>query len=144
MTTAIQDTLKQQNANLEQLKGLLEQELHLISSRDAESLMNVVKEKESLLDDIHKLDTITSTQYQALANEQAPIPDDVTTLIEDAKSLLEECKYRTEINQKAVEQGQLKLSHLRNLLMEIRAKESLTYDKSGKTQGGFMGKGVSA
>ncbi len=50
----------------------------------------------------------------------------------------------TDVNQVAVEQGQLRLAHLRNLMMEVRAKESLTYDKAGKKKGGFSGKGVSA
>lgn len=49
--------------------------------------------------------------------------------MEQAKRLLDDCKYRTQVNQKAVEQGQLRLTHLRNLMMEVRAKESLTYDK---------------
>ncbi|HAD89852.1 MAG TPA: flagellar biosynthesis protein FlgN, partial [Alteromonas macleodii] len=33
---------------------------------------------------------------------------------------------------------------LRNLMMEVRAKESLTYDKKGKPKGGTLGSGVSA
>lgn len=51
---------------------------------------------------------------------------------------------RRQINQKAVEQGQLRLTHLRNLMLEVRAKESLTYDKSGKPNASRSGSGVSA
>ena len=65
-------------------------------------------------------------------------------LMANAKKLLDDCKYRTQVNQKAVEQGQLRLTHLRNLMMEVRAKESLTYDKKGKPKGGTLGSGVSA
>ena len=65
-------------------------------------------------------------------------------LMTNAKKLLDDCKYRTQVNQKAVEQGQLRLTHLRNLMMEVRAKESLTYDKKGKPKGGTLGSGVSA
>ncbi len=135
--------LQQQIANLEHLALLLEQELHLISSRDAEALMNLLKEKEQTLDTIQQSDMSISKQYQSLVNESS-VPDDVSELIATAKKLLEECKYRTSVNQKAVEQGQLRLTHLRNLMLEVRAKESLTYDKSGKPKGSGLGRGVSA
>ena len=135
--------LQQQIANLEHLALLLEQELHLISSRDAEALMNLLKEKEQTLDTIQQSDMSISKQYQSLVNESS-VPDDVSELIATAKKPLEECKYRTSVNQKAVEQGQLRLTHLRNLMLEVRAKESLTYDKSGKPKGSGLGRGVSA
>jgi flagella synthesis protein FlgN len=144
MINALLDNLKQQNQNLDSLKAILEQELHLIGSRDAESLMSLLSDKEQLLTQIQTLDATTATQYTALVEKKASIPTEVTTLTETAKELLLQCQFRTQINKTAVEQGQLKLAHLRNLLMELRAKESLTYDKSGKTQGGFLGKGVSA
>ena len=130
--------LQQQIANLEHLALLLEQELHLISSRDAEALMNLLKEKEQTLDTIQQSDMSISKQYQSLVNESS-VPDDVSELIATAKKLLEECKYRTSVNQ-----GQLRLTHLRNLMLEVRAKESLTYDKSGKPKGSGLGRGVSA
>lgn len=135
--------LQQQIANLEHLALLLEQELHLISTRDAEALMNLLKEKEQTLDTIQQSDIAINKQYQALVKETA-VPDDVSELIAKARKLLEECQYRTSVNQKAVEQGQLRLTHLRNLMLEVRAKESLTYDKSGKPKGSGLGRGVSA
>ena len=135
--------LQQQIANLEHLALLLEQELHLISTRDAEALMNLLKEKEQTLDTIQQSDIAINKQYQALVKETA-VPDDVSELIAKARKLLEECQYRTAVNQKAVEQGQLRLTHLRNLMLEVRAKESLTYDKSGKPKGSGLGRGVSA
>ena len=46
MAQALEQLLEQQIDNLVHLSGLLEQELHLISSRDAEALMNLLKEKE--------------------------------------------------------------------------------------------------
>ncbi len=135
--------LQRQIANLEHLALLLEQELHLISTRDAEALMNLLKEKEQTLDTIQQSDIAINKQYQALVKETA-MPDDVSELVAKARKLLEECQYRTSVNQKAVEQGQLRLTHLRNLMLEVRAKESLTYDKSGKPKGSGLGRGVSA
>lgn len=143
MSQTLPQALGQQIANLEHLALLLEQELHLISSRDAEALMNLLREKEQLLDTIQQSDITITKQYQALAAEGS-VPDDVSQLIADAKKHLEDCQYRTSVNQKAVEQGQLRLSHLRNLMLEVRAKESLTYDKSGKPKGSGLGRGVSA
>ena len=139
----LSSAIKQQLDNLNQLKDLLESELHLISGRDAEALLSLVKQKEQLLDTIAKSDDHIAQLY-ANATDNGSLNDEDQSLIEDAKSLLEQCKFRTDINAKAVEQGQLKLEHLRNTLIEIRAKESLTYDKSGKPSSGNLGKGVSA
>lgn len=143
MTAALTGQLAQQLANLASLKAMLEQELHLIGSRDAEALMTLLKDKELLLSTIQNLDEAINPQLQALQQE-APLPADIESQVDEAKTLLSECQYCTQVNQLAVEQGQLRLAHLRNLMMEVRAKESLTYDKAGKKKGGFSGKGVSA
>ncbi|NMH59687.1 flagellar protein FlgN [Alteromonas ponticola] len=143
MGQALQSSLTQQVENLHQLAVLLEQELHLISSRDAEALMNLLKEKEQTLESIQKLDDTVNQQYTDLT-ATGSVPSEIEHLIADAKALLEQCQYRTQVNQKAVEQGQLRLTHLRNLMLEVRAKESLTYDKSGKPRPGSSGKGISA
>ena len=143
MTATLNEQLTQQTENLAALKAMLDKELHLISSRDAEALMTLLKDKEQLLVAIQNLDEAINPQLRTLQQE-APLPEDIQAHIEQAKTLLSECQYCTEVNQRAVEQGQLRLVHLRNLMMEVRAKESLTYDKAGKKKGGFSGKGVSA
>ena len=125
---------------LSSLAVLLEKELQLISSRDAESLMNLLDEKTALLTSIQALDG----SIERTISDQGSMSEEDEALMENAKKLLDDCKYRTQVNQKAVEQGQLRLTHLRNLMMEVRAKESLTYDKKGKPKGGTLGSGVSA
>ncbi|MDM7860179.1 flagellar export chaperone FlgN [Alteromonas sp. ASW11-36] len=144
----IAEALSDQLHNLKTLQQLLESELHLISSRDAESLMNLLNDKQTTLDAIQQQDELIN---QLFANEGddpksviANQPAEVQAQLEEAQQLLEQCKFRTSVNEKAVEQGQLKLEHLRHLLVETRARESLTYDRSGKPQGGSLGKGVSA
>jgi flagella synthesis protein FlgN len=102
--------------------------------------MRLLDEKSVLLEAIQILDG----QVEQLINAVQEMTEKEEALLEKAKSLLDDCKYRTQINQKAVEQGQLRLTHLRNLMMELRAKESLTYDKKGKPKGGTLGSGVSA
>lgn len=128
---------------LEQLKLSLESELHLISSRDAEALIKLLHAKEQLLNQIRDQDILIEKEYQ-LVSQANKLSPDVDELFEQAKELVSQCKYRTEINAKAVEQGQLRLEHLRHLLLESRAKESMTYDKSGKTRGPSSTKNTSA
>ena len=132
--------LIKQVEQLSSLAVLLEKELQLISSRDAESLMNLLDEKTALLTSIQALDG----SIERTISGQGSMSEEDEALMTNAKKLLDDCKYRTQVNQKAVEQGQLRLTHLRNLMMEVRAKESLTYDKKGKPKGGTLGSGVSA
>lgn len=139
-TSSVSELLKRQVEHLSTLAAVLEKELQLISSREAEPLMKLLDDKTQLLEVILKTDVEIEKAISAQGSMQAE--DDA--LMEQAKSLLDDCKYRTQVNQKAVEQGQLRLTHLRNLMMEVRAKESLTYDKKGKPKGGTLGSGVSA
>jgi flagella synthesis protein FlgN len=136
----LEQALSKQVEQLSTLVLLLEKELQLISSREAEPLMRLLDEKSVLLEAIQTLDG----QVEQLINAVQEMTEKEDALLEKAKSLLDDCKYRTQVNQKAVEQGQLRLTHLRNLMMELRAKESLTYDKKGKPKGGTLGSGVSA
>ncbi len=135
--------IQKQTDFLLELQQTLETELHLISSRDAEALINLLKTKEALLDSIQEQDNLIATIYKRCSQEQKDHPD-TKALFKQAKEMVAQCQYRTQINQTAVEQGQLRLEHLRNLLLESRAKESMTYDKSGRTKGGKPGGGVSA
>ncbi|MFQ3197757.1 MAG: flagella synthesis protein FlgN [Paraglaciecola sp.] len=128
--------------HLENLKLALESELHLISCRNAESLITLLKNKEALLETIQVQDNLIATAYNA-STEIERNTEEVQSLFDHAQSLISQCAYRTKINQTAVEQGQLRLGHLRTLLLEARAKESMTYDKTGKAQGGKKIRGVS-
>ena len=143
--STLEDALKVQLQNLSQLQLLLESELHLISSRDAEGLLSLLENKQANLDSIQSQDDVIKSLYESSGNDLKSDKNEIINdLFEQAKQLIEQCKFRTSINQKAVEQGQLKLEHLRHLLLETRSKESMTYDKSGKPRGGTLGKGISA
>lgn len=139
-TSSVSELLKRQVEHLSTLAAVLEKELQLISSREAEPLMKLLDDKTQLLEVIQK----TDVEIEKAISVQGSMQAEDDALMEQAKSLLDDCKYRTQVNQKAVEQGQLRLTHLRNLMMEVRAKESLTYDKKGKPKGGTLGSGVSA
>lgn len=139
----LKEAISVQISQLEQLQLVLENELHLISTRDPESLLNLLKTKENALDSIQNQDNIIEQLYNKLSEEDKK-EKELEGLFDIAKNAVEQCKFRTSINQTAVEQGQLRLEHLRNLLLESRAKESLTYDKSGRTKGGSSSKSINA
>ena len=126
-----------------ELQHILETELHLISSRDAESLINMLKTKEALLDSVQQQDTFIASLY-AKASKEQKADEALISLFNQAKEMVSQCQFRNKVNKTAVEQGQLRLEHLRNLILESRAKESMTYDKTGRTQGGSSGGGISA
>ncbi len=143
MKTSLENAISTQLQHLQDLKSMLEQELHLISSREPETLMQLLQDKQALLDKIESQDSAVETLY-ARAQAKGPIPEACEELLQACKQVLFECKYLTQINAKSVEQGQLRLVHLRNLMMELRAKESMTYDRSGRTKGDNSSKGFSA
>jgi flagella synthesis protein FlgN len=126
-----------------ELQRVLESELYLISTRDAESLINLLKTKEALLDSVQQQDTLIASLHAKISQEQKD-DEELVALFGQAKEMVTQCQFRTKINQTAVEQGQLRLEHLRNLILESRSKESMTYDKSGRTRGGTSGGGISA
>jgi flagella synthesis protein FlgN len=103
----------------------------------------MLKTKEALLDSVQQQDTIIADLYSK-ANQEQKDEEELIALFNQAKEMVVQCQFRTTINQTAVEQGQLRLEHLRNLLLESRAKETMTYDKSGRTKGGSTGGGISA
>lgn len=129
---SLNGALKQQITLLSELKQHLDNELQLITARDAEALLKLVENKQAILDNIQEQDVLIASLYDA----NTEYPEDTQTMLTHAKELLEACKYGTQVNAKAVEQGQLRLEHLRKLLIETRNKESMTYDKSGRAQGG--------
>ena len=64
MTSTLTSALQQQVENLSQLAQLLEQELHLISARDAEALTSLLEQKAELLEAIQAADRQIEPVYQ--------------------------------------------------------------------------------
>jgi flagellar biosynthesis protein FlgN len=120
----ITPALKIQIEHLDQLQLILENELHLISTRDPEALINLLKSKEALLDQIQQQDQIVEQLYAKLSDTEKQHTE-LLELFAMAKNSLAQCQFRTDINRTAVEQGQLRLEHLRNLLLAAAAKASM-------------------
>jgi flagella synthesis protein FlgN len=135
--------IDKQSEQLAALKALLENELHLISSREPEKLMALLKDKEEMLTLIEEQDNAIASLFEK-ARASGESVDESLAAMEVCNKIIHECKYLTQINTKSVEQGQLRLTHLRNLMMELRARESMTYDRSGKTTGDSGSKGYTA
>ncbi len=143
MMISLLSAIDKQAKQLSALKALLENELHLISLREPETLMALLKEKEEMLTLIEEQDkSISSLFIKAKANEDNI--ENALAAMDACDLIIYECKYLTQINAKSVEQGQLRLTHLRNLMMELRARESMTYDRTGKTTGDVGSKGYTA
>ena len=150
MASSLNKKFEQQLAQVQQLEQLLEQELALISAREPDALLDVVKQKEVLIEAIQTVDNdikFALGKLRANADTDAGaelLDDDASALKASIEAVIENCRHKTAVNQAAVEQGQLRVSHLRNLMMEVRAKESLTYNKSGKPTGAGSLKGIKA
>ncbi|MGQ8366350.1 flagella synthesis protein FlgN [Glaciecola sp. 1036] len=144
MATSLENAIAKQLEQLSELKDTLEQELHLISSREPETLMQLLKHKEALLERIESQDQAVEILYNRNASAGNITDAACESLFAECKKVLDECKYLTEINGRSVEHGQLRLVHLRNTMLELRARESMTYDRAGKTTGETSGKGITA
>jgi flagella synthesis protein FlgN len=143
MMMSLLSAIDKQSEQLAALKALLENELHLISSREPEKLMALLKDKEEMLTLIEEQDNSISSLFEKARTSGESI-DESLAAMGSCDKIIHECKYLTQINAKSVEQGQLRLTHLRNLMMELRARESMTYDRSGKTTGDSGSKGYTA
>ena len=143
MASSLENAITKQLEQLTVLKTLLEQELHLISSREPETLMQLLKQKDELLCLIESQDEAVEILHNRFETSGKEISDECHDLLQQCKQVLEECKYLTEINARCVEQGQLRLVHLRNTMVELRSRETMTYDKAGKTNVGGSGGGFS-
>lgn len=143
MKTSLENAISKQLEQLNDLKSLLEKELHLISSREPEILMGMLHQKQDLLDKIESQDSAIETLYKR-CQENGEVPPICVELSNQCQQVLLECKYLTQINAKSVEQGQLRLVHLRKLMTELRTKESMTYDRSGRTSGNNSSRGIQA
>lgn len=132
--------LTQQISLLQALKEKLDDELELIVARNADGLLTLVNEKSELLEKIAGNDQFLKS-VKSLSGE---LSEEQQQLAENGKALLLQCQHQTDVNALAVEKNQIRLQHLRNVMLATRNKESMTYTNKGKTQGGMLGGGVKA
>ena len=104
MKTSLESAIEIQLANLQSLKELLEKELHLISSREPETLTHLLQGKQQVLESIESQDSAIETLYKR-ASDKGNIPEACEQLLGTCKSVLAECKYLTQINANQVLTG---------------------------------------
>jgi flagella synthesis protein FlgN len=139
MSNATDVLLDQQQQLLHTICGLLKQEREAITDRQPEVLVALLENKMQLLGEVESNDKVIKA---ALVNQSPSLAQDEKIAL--IRSLLEECKQLTSINQQAVSKSQVRLNHLKHLLVEGRQKESMTYDKAGQVTGGTRIKGIKA
>ncbi len=136
MLSAIGEQLE----SLQQLDEMLQQELVLITGSDPDALLSLVNAKNELLNKISESDAL----IRAMQLPEAQLDDSIKSQVNACRELLAKCQKQTQVNALALEKNQVRVQHLRNLILKTRHKESLTYDKAGITQGGSLGGSIKA
>lgn len=133
--------LNQQQAQLDALLLLLSNELTALTQRDAEQLDQLVQQKDSLLQDIAKLDQTLAQQPELPhLKTQDWFLEQVTKL----ETTLAACKQQTQVNQQVADHSQLTLQRLKNELLGSRGKSGLTYTSKGQPAVENKGPGIKA
>ncbi len=144
MTSANQDILAyldQQQAQLNALLSLLQQELRALAERNIEQLTSLTEQKTTLLADISSTDqALAQAKGLAEVSLEPWFNDSVANLNE----LLAQCKQQTDVNQQVVEQSQLMLDRLKNEILAAKGKSGLTYTNKGKPAVDNKGSGIKA
>ena len=144
MTTSEQSIitfLTQQQAQLDALLLLLQQELAALANRDIEQLDLLTHQKTSLLEQIQATDQALSQQsHLADYLETSWFKESVSKL----DSLLEQCKAQTEVNQQVLDHSRLTLDRLKHEILTARGKSGLTYTNKGKPAVDNKGGGIKA
>jgi len=144
MTTAehsLLTLLNQQQAQLNALLLLLQQELDVLSSRDIDELDELTQQKAQLLNQITDIDAAISQQPEL---ESLVETEWFSTQVIGLNALLEACKSQTHVNQHVLEHSQLTLDRLKNELLASKGKSGLTYTNKGKPAVENKGSGIKA
>jgi len=144
MTTAehsLLTLLNQQQAQLNALLLLLQQELDVLSSRDIDVLDELTQQKAQLLNQITDIDAAISQQPEL---ESLVETEWFSTQVIALNALLEACKSQTHVNQHVLEHSQLTLDRLKNELLASKGKSGLTYTNKGKPAVENKGSGIKA
>ena len=119
--------LNQQASCLDALYALLNEELSTIASRRGAGLKEIAQQKMSFLT---RLSTLDKDLSKLIASNDFQNPE-VSELITQVKTQLEECQKQNNVNAHAARQAQISVKQLKDIL--IGAPTSMTYDQDGKS-----------
>ncbi|MCT7656633.1 flagellar protein FlgN [Oceanimonas sp. NS1] len=127
--------LQQQQAQLERLLDITEQELALIVQRKALELPPDRAKQQLLLD-------IQSTDASLCAH---PDVSELTTThqpqVDALRTLMARCRERNQVAEQVLEQSLAGTRQLANILSRLHERQSMTYDQKGHTKGINKGTG---
>lgn len=138
--THLKNALIQQRLNFKSMMEILESELQAVQTRNGDKLLEVASKKESLLNEIDKLDKSFNTeQFLPFLKEN----DELVALREEIKDALTDCQQKNEVVYLTATQTQVAIEDVKRLL--IGGSRNATYDAYGqKSSGGSLGKGIKA
>ncbi|MEI5638157.1 MULTISPECIES: flagella synthesis protein FlgN [unclassified Pseudoalteromonas] len=119
--------LSQQISALEALTQLLVDELEALASRRGDSLKDIAREKLSHITKLQQLDKeLAQVDVELFKNEE------LTPLVDQVKSLLNDCKRKNEVNAKAAHHANVSTRELKEILIGVPA--SVTYGEDGSVK----------
>ena len=138
--SSIDALLNTQLTTLNQLKTLLDKELDAVKNRNGGVLVELSKEKESLLGAIQQIDQQISSHPEAANIESNESQNSVRNSITE---LLEECQTQNEVIYLTAKQNEVVIEQVKQLL--IGGSKNTTYDAYGqKRSGPSLTKGIKA
>ncbi|MCF1426737.1 MAG: flagellar protein FlgN [Shewanella sp.] len=128
MTTDISALLDSQRQTLTKLHEVISDEKQALSQQQAESLLALAQQKQSLLQQLQQFDTQLSSHP-----EKARLTTDLASAVADIKDALAHCQLANEANARLIEMNLASINRLASALQASRNASSLTYDGKGKT-----------
>ncbi len=127
---SIAKLLNQQEAQLNKLHSLLDNEFEILKKRNIELLESTATEKEVCLNDINQLDqSIKQLASLDELKEDEIFSEQVIRIIK----LLGECKEQNEVNGQIINNSQIAMNRFKTMLQKSISNNSMTYDEKGRT-----------
>ncbi|MFT5755386.1 MAG: flagella synthesis protein FlgN [Alteromonadaceae bacterium] len=126
----ITELLDKQEAELNKLHALLNNEFDVLKKRELELLENTAIEKEACLNGINQLDQSIKqlSSFDELTQDENH-SEQVARII----MLLGECKELNEVNGQIINNSQIAMNRFKMMLQKSIANNSMTYDEKGRT-----------
>lgn len=140
-TTTSNPLLEQQLEQLSQLEQLLSQEKEVLKLHNPDALIEITKQKKTLLADIQTLDQTIGTSTQFL---QQKATGELDAMLNQIEQLLTRCKQLNQINGQIIAQSQLAIERMKSSLLDSHDKSTMTYDARGKKHVGLSSLGIKA
>ncbi len=132
--------LNQQKIRLQEMFAILEQELEAIKQRRGDALVELAKNKETLLTAIRQADSAINNESNIELINTTP---ELTQLKQEVIDLLTQCQQKNEVCYLTATQNQVAVEQVKNLL--IGGSKNTTYNEQGqKSNYGSLGKGIKA